>query len=88
MEERMAAKKTYRAMVSKEREDKLKQAKKLYTLDSSCFWKRYRGPRKPLRLKDINTWYSITPSVILAALALILSKDLLLCARPFAILHK
>jgi hypothetical protein len=59
MKERMSARKAYRTLFrSKTRQHKLKQAEELCRLDPSSFWKRYRGPRKPLRLRDISTWYS------------------------------
>jgi exonuclease III len=57
LDDRMAARKAYRTLVrSKKRQHKLKQAEELCRLDPSTFWKRYRGPRKPLRLRDKNVW--------------------------------
>jgi hypothetical protein len=70
-EDRMAARKAYRTMVrSKKRQHKLKQVEELCRLDPSSFWKRYRGPRKPLRLRDISMWYSHYSKLLSAGVTL------------------
>ncbi len=59
---RFAARRLYRTLVrSKKRQYRLKQAEEICRLASSdpkSFWKRYRGPRKPLRLRDKNIWHT------------------------------
>jgi hypothetical protein len=69
MEERMAARKAYCTLVrSKNLQHKLSKLKSCvdWTLQASGYW----GPRKPLRLRDISTWYSHNSKLLSAGVTL------------------
>jgi hypothetical protein len=59
---RFSARRLYRTVVrSKKRQYRLKQAEQICGLaisDPKSFWKRLRGTRKPLRLRDKTIWHT------------------------------